>query len=249
MLAPILNAVQTLMARLTTTRAAYLDKLNITGNVADGNIYTDVRGIKLDNLDTTILSRAPSGTALSTAVWTNQLAGYLLLLKQRPQIKVETGGIVVSALPIGGNSQNDRYFVTQPIIGNSDYSANAVTSDRKFGYRKAETYDGSGNLVDVVNTSGSGWVLGCSLINYYYDVPTVRLVFSVDGITLFDSGSTQIAVTYGFIPVGKPLWVSAWNKFVPMLNFDCPVRFNSNLRVQMQSNNANVYSQAVYLLE
>ena len=38
---------------------------------------TDARAVKLDNLDTTVSSRAPSSTALSNATWTNARAGYL----------------------------------------------------------------------------------------------------------------------------------------------------------------------------
>lgn len=46
--------LETLLSRITATRAA-----------------------NLDNLDTTISSRAPSSTALSNAVWTGTKAGYL----------------------------------------------------------------------------------------------------------------------------------------------------------------------------
>jgi hypothetical protein len=49
--------VDEIESRLTTTRAGYLDNLV--------------------NLDTTVGSRAPSATALSTAVWTNTKAGYI----------------------------------------------------------------------------------------------------------------------------------------------------------------------------
>lgn len=38
---------------------------------------TDARMLKLDNLDTTVSSRAPSATALSSATWTGAKAGYL----------------------------------------------------------------------------------------------------------------------------------------------------------------------------
>lgn len=39
--------------------------------------YTSQRAGKLDKLDTTVSSRAPSSTALSNATWTNTRAGYL----------------------------------------------------------------------------------------------------------------------------------------------------------------------------
>jgi hypothetical protein len=41
------------------------------------NRITQDRGTKIDNLDTTISSRAPASTALSNATWTNTKAGYL----------------------------------------------------------------------------------------------------------------------------------------------------------------------------
>lgn len=41
------------------------------------SVWTDGRAAKLDNLDGTVSSRAPSNTALSTAQWTNTRAGYL----------------------------------------------------------------------------------------------------------------------------------------------------------------------------
>ncbi|MEO0166750.1 MAG: hypothetical protein ABIL39_11510 [candidate division WOR-3 bacterium] len=49
--------VDTLLSRLTSTRAGYLDNL--------------------PNLDTSISSRAPASTALSNTVWTDTKAGYL----------------------------------------------------------------------------------------------------------------------------------------------------------------------------
>lgn len=39
--------------------------------------WTSARAAKLDNLDTTVSSRAPASTALSTAQWTSTRAGYL----------------------------------------------------------------------------------------------------------------------------------------------------------------------------
>jgi hypothetical protein len=41
------------------------------------NRITQDRGTKIDNLDTTISSRAPASTALSNVTWTNTRAGYL----------------------------------------------------------------------------------------------------------------------------------------------------------------------------
>lgn len=74
MLAAILSKISKLITDYTTTRAGYLDKLNITGNVADGNVYTSTRATKLDNLDGIVSSRAPASTAVSTADYTSSRA-------------------------------------------------------------------------------------------------------------------------------------------------------------------------------
>ncbi len=56
----------TLMARLTAARAALLDNLDTTiSSRASGSYYTSARATKIDNLNTTISSRA-SATALAT---------------------------------------------------------------------------------------------------------------------------------------------------------------------------------------
>lgn len=72
MLAAILSKVSKLITDYTTTRAGYLDKLNITGSkVADGGDYTSTRAAKLDNLDAAISGRAPSSSAVSNADYTS----------------------------------------------------------------------------------------------------------------------------------------------------------------------------------
>ena len=84
MLAPLYNAIQNVLTRLTTTRAANLDKLdaNISTRAASSTAlsnatWSDARAGKIDNLDAAISTRAPSSTALSTATWTPTKAGYL----------------------------------------------------------------------------------------------------------------------------------------------------------------------------
>lgn len=64
MLAPLYNAIQNVLTRLTTTALS-----NAT--------WSDARAGKIDNLDAAISTRAPSSTALSTATWTPTKAGYL----------------------------------------------------------------------------------------------------------------------------------------------------------------------------
>jgi hypothetical protein len=65
------------------------DRLTPSGTT---ETLTDARMLKLDNLDATIASRAPSSTALSTATWTGTKAGYLdaaiSSVKMKPQVNL-----------------------------------------------------------------------------------------------------------------------------------------------------------------
>ena len=84
--------LKTLIDRLTSTRAGYLDNLasytpargtkldNLDALItsrASGADYTPTRAGKLDNLDATVASRAPASTALSTSTWTSARAAKL----------------------------------------------------------------------------------------------------------------------------------------------------------------------------
>ena len=62
---------------------------------------TDARMLKLDNLDATVASRAPSSTALSSATWTGTKAGYLdaavSSVKMKPQVNMVRDTSVAAA--------------------------------------------------------------------------------------------------------------------------------------------------------
>lgn len=80
----IRSQFDTFWATWTGTRAAKLDNIDTTiSSRAPSNTalstatWTNARAGKLDNLDALISSRAPASTALSTATWTNTKAGYL----------------------------------------------------------------------------------------------------------------------------------------------------------------------------
>lgn len=62
MLGGIINGVQLLLARFTSARAGYLDKLNISGNVVGDANYTSARATKLDNMDASVSSRGAEAT-------------------------------------------------------------------------------------------------------------------------------------------------------------------------------------------
>lgn len=57
-------------------------KLNTAANTLANHVaaWTAARASKIDNLDTTISSRAPANTALSNLVWTNAKASYIDML-------------------------------------------------------------------------------------------------------------------------------------------------------------------------
>jgi hypothetical protein len=68
MLGAILSGVGSLLSRLSSTRAAYLDKLNLTGKPTDDATWTNT---KAGYLDAAISGRA------AAADWTSQRAAYL----------------------------------------------------------------------------------------------------------------------------------------------------------------------------
>ena len=86
-LSSILSSLTTHVGNWTSTRAGKIDKLDnldttvssraAAGTALSNATWTNARAGKIDSLDTTVSSRAAAGTALSNATWTNARAGYL----------------------------------------------------------------------------------------------------------------------------------------------------------------------------
>jgi hypothetical protein len=247
MLAGILSYCQTLLSRLTATRAGYLDKLNITGNVCDGASYTSTRATKLDNLDTTITSRAPSSTALSNTIWTNTRAGYLDDIRKIPQIKKYTNCLLSQTVALGDIIS--KSFVT----GHGGISF----QNKLFGIRKVIFLDGTDTLVDALNISSTGWILGIAQFNMGSASRNSQLVIIVDGITLQTStygalsagyallGHGNIGGLYGFSSGTSGPINEVQKKFIcPAL---LPIRFDSTLIVRHRANATDVATEILYI--
>lgn len=124
---------------------------------------TSARAAKLDNLDTTVGSRAPASTALSNAVWTDDLAGNIAdgVREWDPILQPPIG--LVPASP--GQSTN----VTTLQLGNIS------------GLEKTDT--SSTSFEDIVNYAGGGVLEFCALA-IYQELCYLKLI--VDGTTLAD---------------------------------------------------------------
>jgi hypothetical protein len=107
---------------------------------ASATDYTSARAAKLDNLDATVSSRAPSSTALSNSVWTDTKAGYIdVAISSRAP---ESGGNVAA---IKAKTDQLAFTVTNRV------DANALQVGDKTGYSLSSTgidaiWDATGSL-------------------------------------------------------------------------------------------------------
>jgi hypothetical protein len=243
MLAGIISGVQTLLGRLTSTRAGYLDKLNITGNVPSATYYTNTLGTTLStNVNATITSRAAASTALDNTVWTSAHATKLAALRPIPQIKVQASGISASAVSGGATSSARYFYYADSVVALS--SNMAVDADYKFGLRWAES--NALTLTDVVNVSAAGWIMGIALLNTT-STYNGQTILTVDGTVILDTTLASLTTGQSKLLVGRYYYVSAG--LIPLLLSQYPIRFDSSLRVQHQGSNAAVYTEVVYLLD
>lgn len=118
--------LKTLIDRLTSTRAGYLDNLsaytttrgtkldNLDAAVtsrADATHYTSTRAAKLDSIDATVSSRAPASTALSTSTWTSARAA-----------KLDNCDVAISAISAVQSIQTNYRSVTTGVTGSGEDS-------------------------------------------------------------------------------------------------------------------------------
>lgn len=134
--------LKTLIDRLTSTRAGYLDNLasytpargtkldNLDALItsrASGADYTPTRAGKLDNLDATVASRAPASTALSTSTWTSARAAKLdncdvAISSVTPIASIQTGALVDPSPLSGATIDYETRYVNVPISAVADIS-------------------------------------------------------------------------------------------------------------------------------
>jgi len=247
MLAPILNNVKKLVDRLTATRAGYLDKLNITGNVADGNDWTAARASKLD----TIESKMPTtGTIPNTSDvpsasdYTSTRAGRLDLIYPPPRIKIESGRIPAEEFTV------DYTLFYPPSSGTGGHG---FITDGRFGVRVVYAFtDVSDTLVNALDVTGSGWLLGAMQVNTSASTSyNANFKVRVDGTFIYDHGYTSLSSSRARVPVGFVYSQSDNSSIykVPVINVWYPVRFESSLRVLHRAPNVSIQTHVVYLLD
>jgi len=177
--------VATLISRLTSTRAALLD-----------------------NLDAAISSRAPSSTALSSAIWTSTKAGYL----DQPISGISSIGLVPTTLPWGSGPASDyRRSNLEAFFDNT--AANKLIFGGQM-INSTKTAQLTTTFSDALSLTGPGvidflaiWRTTATESNEDVDL---RIV--IDGTTVLSLASawqTSLDDTDGFVLIGDLLWDDA----------------------------------------
>jgi hypothetical protein len=238
MLGGILSQIQVLLSRLTATRAGYLDKLNITGNVADGNDYTAARAAKLDNLDDLISSRAPASTAVSNVDYTAARAAKLDNIL--PPVSISNNPFT---------SYINNQYVDTFSVGQSDNTYN--NNGEANGFKKVTKTDGSGSYVDVVNMSGySGYIWFIGQRNNDNSLHYGQLKLTVDGVDIIETSYDNIAAKYIDIIIGRlsSFYNGSAMLYHPVISI-IPLKVSSNFRLQHKANSAQVETKIIYTLD
>lgn len=177
MLAPIYNAVNTLLARLTSARATKLDNLDaaITTRPAASD-YTSSRASKLDNLDAAITSRSSHS---ATDVWA---AGTRTLTSAPSPIKSLQSGLVDTSTTSAGTLPQGRYvdvtitsvdtakaILLHSVLGGySDTAANALTLAR----------GGAANSSGYYAIEAKAYLASATTIRFYFGSSNANTAFS-----------------------------------------------------------------------
>ena len=122
------------LSAYTTTRGAKLDNLNATiTSRADATYYTSTRAAKLDSIDATVSSRAPASTALSTSTWTSTRAA-----------KLDNCDVAISSVTPVQSIQTNYRSTTAGTTGSgedskyTDVTITAVTMSKAYCYLQGD---------------------------------------------------------------------------------------------------------------
>lgn len=192
---------------------------------------TDARMLKLDNLDATVASRAPSSTALSTATWTPTKAGYLDAAISSVKMKGQVNMVrdtAVTAAAMGAFANELKGY-------GAGYSAPATMNAAQ--YYELLSVTAAGWLYLVVTHRESGFSSG-----------TLATRITIDGDVwdvVTDTGSAT--ALYGHVAHG----VRSGDSKVIM---PIPVRFETSLKVEIassvaQSSSSKAASRILYSLD
>ena len=165
------------------------------------------RCAKIDNLDTTLTSRAPASTALSTATWTGTRAGFL--------DKIEGPAV---APPTGHSLPDDQITTTS-----SGNPPSVLALCAKSGDVSVSSY------TTVLNVSGRG-VLTFAALYFATSSGNGYMKIIVDGVTLIEQ-STDNSQAFGAL-VGA-IVVNASGVFA----IPCEqIPFRTSLQIQIRNN-------------
>ena len=192
---------------------------------------TDARMLKLDNLDATVASRAPSSTALSTATWTPAKAGYLDAAISSVKMKGQVNMVRDTAVPAAAMGA----FANELEGYGAGYSAPATMNAAQ--YYELLSVTAAGWLYLVVTHRESGFSSG-----------TLATRITIDGDVwdvITDGGSTT--ALYGHVAHGVR---SSDGKVIMPI----PVRFDTSLKVEIassvsQSTSSRAASRILYSLD
>lgn len=234
---PEIGLLQQLIAIASTIGSA----VQGAAKVADGWTSTLATLINT-NLDAAISSRAPASTAVSNADLTTSRIQKLDNIKGLPALKAATNSVVL---------QNYYHVGTDYAYYFNDNSLQAITADKMNGYRVAMSNETSGNTVDVVNVSGSGWLYGVALLNDSVTSYSGQLTLIVDGVTVVDTGYSSFSHSASRLIIGvtgkDPNGTNTHLLLSPI-----PMRFETSLHVTRKAQNTsggNIWSDVVYLLD
>lgn len=204
--------------------------------------YTAARAAKIDNLDATVATRAAAATALSNVTWTAALAAILATLDPAMKIKTAASGITAQL--------NQTLMATYGVYFRMSIYG-VLIGDKTNGYRAVMDYSTSrAALSDVLNVSGSGWVLGCCVMNNSGTTTySVQGVLTIDGVTVCDTGYNSRTALKADILLGMVETITTVNPGVSLLLSPVPIRFESSLQFQVKNSNGNAGGTIVYLLD
>ena len=233
-----LSGIGTLLARVTTARAGFLDALNIGAGktVPNGtDDWTTARAAKIDNLNAAMDTRAPAATALSNANWPNSLASTLGTLRKVPQVKLAANCLAES--------------VVTGLYGDAFLPFNYATvaiADKNNGYRVYSiSSNASGVYQDIINVAGSGWVVGILGIHSGVSgLAKVGLKTLVDGLTVNETSYENRNPGDGKIVLGikGSDGTNAYAVLSPV-----GMRYESTLQVQLKADNSVVKGRVIIL--
>jgi hypothetical protein len=216
-----------MIAGILSKATLLLSRLSLT---ATGNI---------DYLDDILSNKALSATAVSNATLTPARSALLDNVYPLPCIKNQVSGAIAVTLnpnlsPPPGN-----------FLKSEEYSSIYYTADKQGGLRHIVNYtNASGNLIDILDISGAGWLLGF-MTNAVSVTPTVQLKATVDGVVFCDTGYSTLTSFYTRVILG--MVVGSTSLKVKPSPF--PLRFNNSLLLQHKADSVNAQTSVVYLLD